>query len=268
MYQVNLTGRGRYLRSYGIVPPANLKIECVAGVTLKRPATTGSDSGIFALLNDNDTMCGCDFQGGQIGSGPFGIQADGLFLLFVSGGSGARIEGNTFERVAGNSAIQLNSDYTGRGPSNVRVEYNTFSLLPYYAVNFDANITTAAVLNNLTTDGIFGGEWDACGSGSIGTNLLISNNFTKVNVGNCATAGRSDCSQPGYSGSSFPHTCDYSGESIIGNYCEGTSSVQANIGNQTGASGNAIVTSNYLGAQCSCDPNAGCGGPAPTPSSS
>jgi Right handed beta helix region len=267
-YRVNLSGRrrGRYLRAYGIVPRANMKIECVAGVTLKRSATKGSDSAIFALLKNNNTICGCDFQGGQTGRGPFQIQADGLFLLFISGGSGATIEGNTFERVSGNSAMQLNNDFTGIGPSNVTIKYNTFSSLPYYAVSFDANITTATVSNNLSTDGIFGGEWDACGSGSIGTNLRITNNLTNVSVGNCATAGQPGCNQPGFSGNSFPRTCDYSGETITENYCEGDFSIHANIGNETGSHGDSHVNGNYLGAHCSCNPNSGCGYPAPTPS--
>lgn len=269
-YLVNLSPIGGTVTTHGIIPPAGTKIECAAGVTLKQTVNTLNDQSIFYLTNNNNTICGCDFQGGQTGSPPFQIGNQGSFLIAISGSSGATVEDSTFERAIGNCAIQLNMD-SGTGPSNVTVEYNTYSLLPYYATGVDALVSNITISHNWDIDTLDGAEWDACtSSGSnLGTNILFSNNYLTTSVGDCYQAAQpgGGCVGPGFYGENdgILNGCNEAGLTISNNYCAGTSSVPATIYNNVGSGTAPTISNNYLGAHCSCQSGSSCGSVAPTP---
>jgi hypothetical protein len=149
---------------HGIIPPPKRILECAPGVAvtlIERSDNCGTDCGIVALQNGGNTVVGCDFQGGNSTAGPQRIGTkQGQFLIFISSNSDT-VEGNTFENTWGNSAVQVNSDYTGILPANFMIQYNTFSHNAYYGPEVDL-ATSGAIENNLQTDGAMGPENDGC----------------------------------------------------------------------------------------------------------
>jgi hypothetical protein len=253
---------GTYLVSltsgHGIVPPAGRTIECAPGVTLiERSDSCASDCGILSLQNGNNTVVGCDFQGGNSAQGPVAIGNNGQFLIIVASNNDT-IEGNTFENTWGNSAVHVNSDYTGILPANFMIQYDTFSHNAYYGPEVDV-ATSGTIQNNLQTDGGMGPEDDACSASYGVNNVIIKNNELKVSVGDCATAGERDCNGPAFiTGGIYPPGCNYSKVSVQNNYCQGTTSLAAAIYNYGSGVANASYSNNILGPACSCQSGSKC----------
>jgi len=217
-YFVSLTGNN--VRTASIVPPAGRTIECVPGVSLKETATNyaacgGDACGILSLLNPGNTVVGCDFQGGN--SAPGSIvesQTEGPDLIDVSSNN-ETIEGNTFENTWSNSAVQVNSNYTGIPPSNFLIQYNTFTHNPGYAIN-EAATVGGTIQYNISHDANISPEYDAC------TNTyprVTQNVITQYNELDVTTA----TAYSGWSffigGGTYPNGCDYSTNIVRNNYC-------------------------------------------------
>ncbi|MBV8774573.1 MAG: hypothetical protein JO166_19890 [Deltaproteobacteria bacterium] len=251
---------GTYLVSlssgHGIVPPAGRTIECAPGVTLIEHAeysNGGGDVGILSLENGGNTIVGCNFQGGNSASGPVPIGSNqGQFLIIISSNNNT-VEGNTFQNTWGNTAVQVNSDYTGVSPANFLIQYNTFSHNAYYGPEVDV-ASSGTIQNNLQIDGGMGPEDDSCSTTNSVNNVVIRNNEVKVSVGDCYTAGQSGCDDTAFiTGGSYPPGCNYSTVTVENNYCQGKSGTQdATIDN--GGSGIAAgsYSNDLLGAGCSC----------------
>jgi Bacterial Ig domain len=256
---------GTYLVSlssgHGIVPPAGRIIECAAGVTLVERAENsdgGSDAGILSLENGSNTVVGCDFQGGNSASGPVGIGSNqGQFLIIVSSNNNT-VEGNTFENAWGNTAVQVNSDYTGILPADFLIQYNTFSHNAYYGPEVDV-ATSGIIQNNLQIDGAMGPEDDGCSTTETVKNVIIRNNELKVSVGDCRMAGQSGCDDDAFiTGGSYPPGCNYSTVTVENNYCQGNSTQAAEIENGGSGVSDASYSNDVLGAGCSCQSGSHC----------
>lgn len=273
-YRVDLSGSGTYINSKGIIPPANAKMECAPGVTLKMSAATlgNHDGGIFVLFNGGNAVCGCDFQGPLTGPTPksINLNAEGNWLVDVQGGSNYLIEDNTFENSQGNSAVGTSDNPS----SNVTVTYNTFSGNPFYCFVIDQTTTTATISHNLGIDCILGAEFDACpNGGTVGTNINFVNNYIQSQGGTCQQASQAGCSGDGYTGPGYgpagsgATSCNYSGITIGGsaaaeNYCVGPSSgFTAMYGAVcNGAVSGALCaheSNNLLGSNCVCNSGTG-----------
>lgn len=250
---------GTYLVSlssgHGIVPPAQRTIECAPGVTLIEHAeysNGGGDVGILSLENSGNTVVGCNFQGGNSASGPVGIGTNqGQFLIILSSNNNT-VEGNTFQNTWGNTAVQVNSDYTGMSPANFLIQYNTFSHNAYYGPEVDV-ASSGTIQNNLQIDGGMGPEDDSCSTTNSVNNVVIRNNEVKVSVGDCYTAGQSACDDTAFvTGGSYPPGCNYSSVTVENNYCQGGGAQAAEIEN----GGSGITAGSYsndlLGPGCSC----------------
>jgi hypothetical protein len=213
------------------------------------------------LQNSNTTVCGCDFQGSNTGSGAKTLDSDqNQFLILASGGSNIVIEGNTFENTWANSAIQFNTDYTGTGASSSIVKYNTFSGNPYYGPEVD-NGSDITIENNLSTDSPMGVEDDACSSLGPPTNVVVQHNMVKVQNGDCAVTGTSGCDSAVFiTGGNYPSGCDYTTNTVSGNYCSGSSVQQAQIGNASPGGGGtpASYSGDIMGSNCTCESGSGC----------
>jgi hypothetical protein len=257
---------GTYLVSlnsgHGIVPPAGRKIECVPGVTLIERAEYsdgGNDVGILSLENGGNTVVGCNFQGGNSASGPVGIGTNqGQFLIIVSSNNDT-VEGNTFQNTWGNTAVQVNSDYTGMSPADFLIQNNTFSHNAYYGPEVDV-ASSGTIENNLQIDGGMGPEDDSCSTSNSVNNVVIRNNEVKVSIGDCYTAGQSGCDNTAFiTGGSYPPGCNYSTVTVANNYCQGKPGTQA-AEIENGGSG--ITTGSYtndlLGSGCSCQFGSNC----------
>lgn len=136
-----------------LLPTASSNARRGVAVTLiERSKNCGTDCGILALQNGGNTVVGCDFQGGNSTAGSQRIGTNqGQFLIFISSNNDT-VEGNTLENTRGNSAVQVNSDYTGILPANFMIQYNTFSHNAYYGPEVDV-ATSGTIQNNLQTDG-------------------------------------------------------------------------------------------------------------------
>jgi hypothetical protein len=248
---------------HGIIPPAGRTIECVPGVTLIETAqnpTHGNDGGILSLQKGGNTVIGCDFKGGNSAPGPVAIGTNqGQFLIEISSNN-ATIEGSTFEDTWGNSAIQVNSAYTGIPPANFLIQYNTFTHNPYYGPEVDQS-TSGIIQNNLVIDGAIGPEDDSCGSSNgVGT-VTIRNNELRVDVGNCALRGTPGCNAQAFiTGGDYPPGCNYSGVSVTNNYCQGNTTQAALIHNVPPGGGGspASYIGNIIGPHCSCQSGSSC----------
>ena len=269
---VQFATAGTYLvalsSGHGIVPPPNRILECAPGVAvtlIERSENCGNDCGILALQNGGNTAVGCDFQGGNSTAGPQRIGTNqGQFLIFISSNNNT-VEGNTFENTWGNSAVQVNSDYTGILPANFMIQYNTFSHNAYYGPEVDL-ATSGAIQNNLQTDGAMGPENDGCNNfRSYVHNVTIQYNELVTSVGDCAVAGTEGCNSDAFiTGGSYPPGCSYSTVTVSCNYCQGNAIQPAQMQNASpGGTGGApaVYSNNLLGAQCSCQVN-GCISPA------
>ena len=255
-YLINLTTGG-----HGVVPPAGRNVVCAAGVTLKTTLHTGGhDTAIIAVQNSNTTVCGCDFQGDNTGSGAKTLDNEqNQFLIFASGGSNITIEGNSFENTWANSAIQFNTDYTGVGASSSVAKYNTFSGNPYYGPEVD-NGNGITIENNLSTDSPIGVEDDACSSLGPATSIVVQDNMLQVKNGDCALAGNSGCDSAVFiTGGDYPSGCNYSSNTVTGNYCVGSSVQRAQVDNVSpGGGAAASYGGNILGTDCICEGGSGC----------
>jgi Bacterial Ig domain len=257
---------GTYLISlssgHGIVPPAGRTIECAPGVTLIEHAEDsdgGGDVGILSLENGGNTVVGCNFQGGNSASGPVAIGANqGQFLIIISSDNDT-VEGNTFQNTWGNTAVQVNSDYTGISPANFMIQYNTFSHNAYYGPEVDV-ASSGTIQNNLQIDGGMGPEDDGCSTSNSVNNVVIRNNEVKVSVGDCYTAGQSECNDTAFiTGGEYPPGCNYSTVTVENNYCQGKSGTQAATIDNGGSGITAGSYSNdLLGAGCSCRSGSNC----------
>jgi hypothetical protein len=266
-YKVNLTGSATNLTTHGIVLPAGRKIECAAGVTLKETTALppAGDAAMLWLANGGNEICGCDLQGANTGTAPLGIQSISSLwgqIGITGSGSGYTVENNTFENTSGNSSIFTSLDYSGSGPTNVTVRYNTFSRIPYYSFVLDGPTTTAAISHNYQTDGAIGNEWDNCGSGSAGSAITFTDNMTTVTSGDCVQFGGQSCSATGFA-SGVPSTCNYSGTTFGGstanaNYCTGTGTITAAYTNNSQVTNPAVYSSNILGSNCICQSGGSC----------
>jgi hypothetical protein len=254
---------GTYLVSlssgHGIVPPAGRTIECAPGVTLiERTENSGADAAILALQNGGNTVVGCDFQGGNSAPGAVGIGSNqGQFLILISSNNDT-VEGNTFENAWGNTAVQVNTDYTGIIPANFLIQYNTFSHNPYYGPEVDVS-NSGTIQNNLQIDGGIGAEDPYCSGSFAVNNLVIRNNEISASVGDCAVLGQYGCvGQAFITGGVYPAGCNYSGVTVTGNYCQGNSTHGALIFN--GASGvtPAHYSNDIVGPGCSCYSGSSC----------
>ena len=237
----------------------------MAVTLIERSENCGNDCGILALQNGGNTAVGCDFQGGNSTAGPQRIGTNqGQFLIFISSNNNT-VEGNTFENTWGNSAVQVNSDYTGILPANFMIQYNTFSHNAYYGPEVDL-ATSGAIQNNLQTDGAMGPENDGCNNfRSYVHNVTIQYNELVTSVGDCAVAGTEGCNSDAFiTGGSYPPGCSYSTVTVSCNYCQGNAIQPAQMQNASpGGTGGApaVYSNNLLGAQCSCQVN-GCISPA------
>jgi hypothetical protein len=202
---------------------------------------------------------GCDFQGGNSASGPVGISpSQGPELIEISSNNDT-VEGNTFENTWGNTAVQVNSSYTGILPSNYLIQYNTFSHNAHYGPEVD-EATSGTIQNNLVIDGALGMEDPACPSQGVGT-AIIQNNELTVSVGDCAVAGTPHCyGEALINGGVYPPGCDYSGVSVMNNYCQGNTTQLAQIANWSpdGGGSPASYSGNRLGPYCSCGSRSSC----------
>jgi hypothetical protein len=248
---------------YSIVPPPGRTIECVPGVTLIAAMTSdpcgGNDCGILSLLKGGNTVVGCDFQGGNWVPGPVDISSNQVPELIEISSNNDTVEGNTFENTWGNTAVQVNSSYTGILPSNYLIQYNTFSHNAYYGPEV-SEATWGIIQNNLVIDGAIGMEDSACPSSGVGR-ALIQNNELMVSVGDCAVTGQQGCYWAAFiTGGMYPPGCDYSGVMVTGNYCQGSSTQLAQIANYDpgGAGSPASYSGNHLGPNCSCATGSGC----------
>ena len=246
---------------HGIVPSAGRTIACAPGVTLierSEFSDSGNDVGILSLQNGSNTVVGCDFQGGNSAPGAVGIGTNqGQFLIIISSNNNT-IEGNTFENAWGNSAVQVNDDYTGMLPANFMIQFNTFSHNAYYGPEVDVS-TSGTIQNNLQIDGGIGTEDDSCSATYSVHNLTIRNNELMVSAGDCYTAGQSACNNTAFvTGGSYPPGCNYSTVSVESNYCQGSGAQLAEIQN----GGSSIVHGPYandiLGNRCSCQVGSNC----------
>lgn len=256
-YLINLTTGG-----HGVVPPAGRNVVCAAGVTLKTTLHTGgNDTAIIAAENSNTTICGCDFQGSNTGSGAKTLDnQQNQFLILASGGSNITIEGNSFENTWANSAIQFNTDYTGIGASSSTAKYNTFSGNPYYGPEVD-NGSGITIENNLSTDSPIGVEDDDCSSLGPATSIVVQNNMLQVKNGDCAVAGNSDCDSAAFiTGGDYPSGCNYSSNTARGNYCVGSSVQRAQVDDVSPGGGGtaASYSSDILGTDCTCESGSNC----------
>lgn len=251
---------GTYLVSLnsgrGVVPPAGRTIECAPGVTLierSENSCGNHDCGILALLYGGNTVVGCDFRGGNSASGPLTIGSnEGQFLILLSSNNDT-VEGNTFENAWGNSALQINPDYIGTGPSNFLIQYNTFSHNPYYGPEVNA-ANSGIIQNNLQIDGGIGVEPYACNSSDGVSNVTIRNNEVMVSVGDCAVAGQYGCSGPAFiSGGTYPPGCNFSSITVASNYCQGSAIQSAEIGNISYGVVSASYSNDILGSNCYCE---------------
>lgn len=255
--------------AFGIVPPAGAQIQCAPGVVLTWNITTSPVHDLFMILlrNNNNTICGCNIQGAQVGSPPYAIINTNLAEIGITQGSGALIEDDVFSKGTGNGMIKTVQDYGGAS-SNVTISWNDFSKLPYYGVVNDGVTNTMTVSHNGGLDTTFGTEWDACGSSSLGTAINYFDNYEKSTVGHCEVPNTLPCNNPGFRadhfGPGFTENCNLAGLTIgPNNYCEGTASHQSFVYNATGAQAggsgsNATTTNNILGPNCSCSPNSPC----------
>ena len=253
-YLVNGSGQG------GLRPPAGRQIQCAPGVTLKTTNEGSHDNGIFMVVNNNNTICGCNFVGPNSACNTAACATGdnlGNFLIEVAGGTGVKIEGSTFSNVYADSAIQFNED-SGTPSSGGLVQFNTFSANPYYGPEIDqgSNITFQ---NNLSTDGPIGVEDDQCATAGAPTGVLIQNNMLQVSVGDCRAAGDTSCDGTVFiTGGDSPSGCNYSSETVRTNYCVGNSIQHAGIENTAPSSGSAASYSgNLLGSDCVCTSGAG-----------
>jgi hypothetical protein len=256
---------GTYLVSlssgHGIIPPAGRNIECAPGVTLVEHAEYsdgGNDVGILSLQNGSNTVVGCNFQGGNSASGPTRIGTNqGQFLIIISSNNNT-VEGSTFENTWGNSAVQVNSDYTGVLPSNFLIQYNTFSHNAYYGPEVDV-ATSGTIQNNLQIDGGMGPEDDACSTSESVNDVTVRNNELKVSLGDCYTAGESECDDTAFiTGGSYPPGCNYSTVTVEGNYCQGNGTQLAEIENRGSDIDEASYRNDVLGGDCSCETGSNC----------
>jgi hypothetical protein len=249
---------GTYLVSlssgHGIKPPAGRTIECAPGVTLIQNAQYASnDVGILSLEYGGNTVVGCNFQGASSASGAFPISSQGLFLIIVAS-SNDTIEGNTFQNGLGNSAIQVNKDYSNIVPANFMIQYNTFSHNAYYGPTV-ATATSGTMQNNLQIDGALGVEDNFCGSSYPVGNVLIRNNELTTSVGDCYVAGQNGCDGDAFiSGGNYPPGCNYSTVTVNYNYCQGNATQAAAISNNFAGSGvsPASYGGDILGPSCYC----------------
>jgi hypothetical protein len=254
---------GTYLVSLssgkGVIPPAGRTIECAPGVTLIERAENpcnGHDCGILTLLNDGNTVVGCDFQGGNSASGPVGIGSNGgQFLIMVSSNNDT-IQGNTFENAWGNSAVQVNGDNII--PSNFLIQYNTFSHNAYYGPEVDV-ANSGIMQNNLQIDGGMGPEDDACSASYSVNNVTIRNNELITSVGDCRMAGQDGCDAGAFiTGGSYPPGCNYSTVTVENNYCQGNATQAAQIENVGSSVTPATYSNDILGPACSCGSGSNC----------
>lgn len=223
--------------------------------------TGGNDTAIIAAENSNTTICGCDFQGSNTGSGAKSLDNNqNQFLIMVSGGSNITIEGNTFENTWANSAIQFDTDYTGIGASSSTAKYNTFSGNPYYGPEVD-NANGITIENNLSIDSPIGVEDDACSSLGPATNIIVRNNMLQVLHGDCAVTGSAGCDSAVFiTGGNYPSGCNYSTNTVSGNFCTGSSVQQAQVGNGSPGGGGtpASYSGDIMGSNCTCESGSGC----------
>jgi Bacterial Ig domain len=261
----NFSTPGTYLVSlstgHGVVPPAGRTIECVRGVTFVEHAESsngGSDVGILSLENGGNTVVGCNFEGGNSATGAVDIGSNqGQFLIIVSS-SNNTIEGNSFQNTWGNSAVQVNSDYTGITPANFLVQYNTFSHNAYYGPEVDV-AASGTIQNNLQIDGGMGPEDDSCSSSNAVKNVIIKNNELKVSAGDCYTAGDSGCDSSAFiTGGSYPPGCNYSTVTVANNYCQGNGTQAAEIENGGSGVTSGSYSNDILGPGCSCESGSHC----------
>jgi hypothetical protein len=244
----------------GVIPPAGRKVECAAGVTLKTTLHGGSlDTGIIAIENNNTIVCGCDFQGGNTGSGAKVLDSNQYnWLIYdLDGNTGALIEDNTFENSFGNAAVQVN------GASNATIQFNTFSGNAYYGPTINKG-DSEIIQNNLSIDSPIGMEAGSCsGTSNTVTNSLIQNNMVEVVHGDCAVASPSNsgCDNNVFiTGGDYPSGCNYGSNSVKTNYCTGKVGVMpASIHNVAPSGGVAASYSgNVLGTDCSCQSGGSC----------
>jgi hypothetical protein len=259
---LNISEPGTYLINSsqgGIQPPAGRQIQCVAGVTLKSTETqTAHDAGIFMIVHNNNTICGCTFTGPNTTPGALSAgDSAGNFLIEISGGSNVLIEGGTYENAYADSAIQFNQD-SGSPSTGGTVQYNTFLHNPYYGPEIDQG-SNIIFQNNLSIDSPIGIEDDQCATAGPPTGVLIQNNMLQVSVGDCRAAGDTVCDSTVFiTGGSGPSGCNYSSETVRTNYCVGNSIQHAGIENTAPSNGSAASYSgNILGPGCVCTSGAG-----------
>jgi hypothetical protein len=256
---------GTYLVSlssgHGIVPPAGRTIECVPGVTLierGENACNWEDCGILSLQNGGNTVAGCDFQGGNSAPGAVGLGVNqGQFLIIISSNNDT-VEGSTFENAWGDTAVQVNTDYTGIIPGNFLIQYNTFSHNAYYGPEVGV-ANSGTIQNNLQTDGGMGVEDNECSGSFEVRNVVVKNNQISSSVGDCAVLGDYGCvGQAFITGGVTPTGCNYSGVTVEDNYCQGNSSHGALIFNGTGGITPPSYSNDILGPGCSCYAGSNC----------
>jgi hypothetical protein len=250
---------GTYLVSlssgHGVIPPAGRTIECAPGVTLiERTENCGTDCGILSLQEGGNTVVGCDLQGGNSASGPVDIGSNQGQILIIVSSNNNTVEGNTFENTWGNSAVQVNPDYTGIFPANFMIQYNTFSHNAYYGPEVNA-ATSGTIQNNLQIDGGIGAEDDSCTTSSRVNDVTIRNNELEVSVGDCRLTGDQGCSGAAFiTGGDYPPGCNYSTVTVEQNYCQGKPGTQ----NAAIYNGDSTYNNDILGPDCSCSAGSNC----------
>jgi hypothetical protein len=269
-HDIDITTAGTYLFTpgsvtshHGLILPANRIIECAAGVNITIVQTadeTYGDYGMIETPNGGNYVIGCTFKGGNhSNTGNVALKQDnneGQFIILVNGHN-VTLEGDTFQYPLGNSAVQVNSDFTGVAPKNFVSQWNNYSHIPNYGLNF-ANTdpsNPAISQHELSHDGNIGVEDDDCSSNSGVKNVVIQNDAVETQYGNCGKAGDPLCSAsygPDLDGGEND-SCDYHTNTVQNNYCLGNT-VQAADVLDTGvpSADQPTYTNDYLDAHCTC----------------
>jgi hypothetical protein len=233
---------------------ATLNFICAPGVTLKDTRHSASTTGlVYTSGMTTMTISGCDFQGGNAGSVAKGLDANqSNYLIGITDSSNLTIEGNTFENTFANAAVWLSTGSTGPGVTGSKIQYNTFSGSPYYGPVM-ASGSTSSISNNLSIDGPVGVEDDGCATEPIGT-ISVKNNMAVTTHGDCALLNPASCDATLFiTGGDTPSSCNYSTNTVSGNYVVGNSIQKGGIENSSGTpSNNASYSGDILGPNSIC----------------
>lgn len=259
----------------GVVPSANVKILCAAGVTLQTTLTNAqwpnTSDGIFNLKNTGNTICGCTFTNTTNANMSAGAiaGAPGAWLVEIEN-SGATIEDNIFQNSYGDAAVMVTDQATNAAPNNITVKYNSFYHNSNYG--FDTENTTGVNFNhNFSQDGGIGAENDQCTNTvpNVNTHQDFEYNMITQKVGTCVTQPGGPCAGVGYinlsaDGPGYPQGvvgCNQSTNTLANNYCVGNPALSSlqNINYskeypQASGGANAAYSNNIATNGCLCGP--------------